>query len=90
MTTKAASLQNVSLEVQILHYRKLHSEALQMVVLVAKRSLSTQNHLLNMAAQLQKDYVELQEFLTEHSKFLTATTGISDDSSEQDSEVHPT
>lgn len=79
MTTKAASLENVSLEVQLLNYRKLHSEALQMLVLMGKRSISAQNQLLNMTAQLQKDYVELQEFLTEHSKFLTASIGISDD-----------
>lgn len=58
------------LEAQILTLRKLHAEALQMLVIMGKDLLTTQQTLLNAVAEMRVNYEKFAAFIDANSAHL--------------------
>ena len=52
-----------SLETQILQLRKLHTEALQMLVVMGKNMLATQQQLLGSVQSMRQEYAKFEAFM---------------------------
>jgi transcriptional regulator of aromatic amino acid metabolism len=58
------------LDAQILNLRKLHSESLQMLLVLGKNLLSTQKDLLTTARHMQAEYEKFSTFMTANTAHL--------------------
>ena len=52
-----------NLEIQNLILRKLHTEALQMLVVMGKNLISSRKVILDIQKQMQRDYAEFEAFM---------------------------
>jgi phenolic acid decarboxylase len=59
------------LEGQVLHYRKLHADALQMLVSMGRILLANQQTLLNVIAEVRDKYELFSNFIVESSSQLS-------------------
>jgi len=71
------------LEMQVLGLRRLHANALQMLVTMGRNLLQNQQTLLNAVSEMRERYAELATFLDENSAHLPDPPAEKPDESEE-------